>query len=411
MKPALHGDLKISEIVEYYPQTRSVFNSHGLAALITEDGMRVLAPFLTLATALRSRLINLDSFMRLLQEVIDPEEPLEAPGLGCVAQQGELTLLALMPCGLKVPFGKAIAEVIARIEREHRLRVRYAVEGNVNQELSYYPYINTLKKVEELPDIIISADFNAFYGHRFYNRFVASKEITSYSAITTTRSFTEAGIVDPEGHYTVLGVNPLVLVVNTDQLNGRPLPTGWADLLDPMWQDSLTLRGNSAFFCHAVLLPIFRDYGAAGLKKLAGNVLQGMHPAQMVKLIDINAPGALYIMPEFFAQRVKHQQRLQIVWPAEGALASPVTLQVKASRIDELKPLLEILTGIDLAQTLAGAGFPVPHAEVRGVLQDKPLLWIGWDLLRQRDLLELNAEIDELFLPFVKSINKPAIQG
>jgi len=127
MKPALHGDLKISEIIEHYPQTRSVFTAHGLSSLVSEDGMRVLAPFLTLSTALRSRLIDLNSFMRLLQEVIDLEELAEAPGLESVEQQGELTLLALMPCGLKVPFGKAISEAVGRIEKEHNLSVRYAV--------------------------------------------------------------------------------------------------------------------------------------------------------------------------------------------------------------------------------------------------------------------------------------------
>jgi hypothetical protein len=131
-----------------------------------------------------------------------------------------------------------------------------------------------------------------------------------------------------------------------------------------------------------------------------------MHPAQMVKQIDLNAPGALYVMPEFFAYRAKHQERIRILWPDDGALASPVTLQVKASRINELKPVLDLLAGIDLAQSLAGARFPVPHAEVTSDVQDKPLLWIGWDLLRQRDLLEMNAEIDDLFLPYVKSINK-----
>lgn len=406
MKPLLHGDLKVAEIIEHYPQTASVFHAHGLSALTTEDGLRVLAPFLTLATALRSRLINLDSFLRLLQEVVDHEDSGEAPGLAALEKQGELSLLALMPCGLKVPFGKALAKAVERIEQEHHLTLRYAVEGNVNQELSYYPYITTLQKVEELPDIIVSADFNAFYGHGFYKRFVATGHITGYNAIDTGATFRNAGIVDPEGHYTVLGINPLVMVANLDQLNGRPVPTCWADLLDPMWENSITLRGTSQFFCHAVLLPMYRDHGAAGLKKLAANVLQGMHPAQMVKAIDSNAPGALYVMPEFFAHRAKHQERLRIIWPKDGALASPVTLQVKAQRTEELKPVLDLLTGVELAQSLAGARYPVPHARVTSEVQDKPLLWIGWDLLRKRDLLELNSEIDGLFLPFVKCLTK-----
>ncbi|MEZ4485408.1 MAG: ABC transporter substrate-binding protein [Syntrophotaleaceae bacterium] len=93
----------------------------------------------------------------------------------------------------------------------------------------------------------------------------------------------------------------------------------------------MTLRGNKDFFCHAVLLPLYREHGAEGLLKLARNVREGLHPAQMVKNIDSGQGGALYVMPEFFAHRVKHQERIRIVWPEDGALASPVTLMVKKS--------------------------------------------------------------------------------
>lgn len=401
MKPTIHADMRISEILHHYPQTRSVFEGHGLGGLVSEDGLRALAPFLTLATALRSRLIQTDAFLRLLQEVITVDEVLESPGLDHFDQQGELTLLALMPCGLKVPFGKAISTFIEQFKAESGSEVRYAVEGNLNQELSYYPYINTIETIDELPDIIVSADFNAFYGHKFYNRFVATGLMTGYGDIHINQSFSDCGIVDEQQHYTMIGVNPLVIVANLDEVGDRPLPTSWADVLDPMWDESLTLRGNSDFFCHAVLLPLYQKHGAQGLKQLAANVLQGMHPAQMVKQIDSGAAGALYVMPEFFAHRVKHQERIKIIWPEDGALASPVTLQVKSSKIEQLKPILDYLTGPDLARALVNARFPVPHAEVEGDLQQLPLLWVGWDQLRQRDLLELNAEIDSLFLPFI----------
>jgi len=37
------------------------------------------------------------------------------------------------------------------------------VEGNVNHELSYYAYIDSVTSIDELPDIIISSDINSFY--------------------------------------------------------------------------------------------------------------------------------------------------------------------------------------------------------------------------------------------------------
>ncbi len=132
--------------------------------------------------------------------------------------------------------------------------------------------------------------------------------------------------------------------------------------------------------------------------------MQGLHPAQMVKQIDSGAGGALYVMPEFFAHRVKNKEKIAIIWPKDGALASPVTLQVKREKIDELKPVLDYLTGPELARSLVGARFPVPHAEVSGALQDAPLKWLGWDWLRSNDIARVNAEIDKVFLPALRGV-------
>jgi len=278
------------------------------------------------------------------------------------------------------------------------------VEGNLNQELSYYPYVDTIETVEELPDIIVSADFNAFYYHRFYQRFVEPGHLVGYGQVNPCAAFAAAGLPDPKGEYFVFGVNPLVIVADLDKVGERPLPHRWEDILDPIWSRDITLRGNADFFCHAVLLPIFQAGGAEALLKLAPNVRQGLHPAQMVKLIDSGQGGALYVMPEFFAHRVKNQGRIKILWPIDGALASPVTLQVKKAKVEELKPVLDWLTGPELARALVGARFPVPHAEVEGELQDAPLKWLGWDWLRRNDIREVNAGIDRIFLPAVKGV-------
>jgi ABC-type Fe3+ transport system substrate-binding protein len=397
MSTSIHADLKIAELITIYPQTRSVFEGHGLGVLVSEDGLRALGPFLTLGTALRSRSMDVEGFVRLLQESVQTRPPLEAPGLDTLEAQAGLSLLALMPCGLKVPFSREMAGFMEN-QRQGGLDVSYAVEGNLNQELSYYSYVPTVRTPEELPDIILSSDFNTFYSRDFRERFVETGVFTGYGNITPSASYTAAGVMDPLGQYTILGINPLVMVVNLDQLEGRPLPEIWEDLLDPRWKGSISLRGSSDFFCHAVLLPIWLRHGEDGLCSLADNVRQGLHPSQMVKKIDANAPGAIYVMPEFFAHRVKHKERVQIVWPPDGALASPVTLQVKASRIQALRPILEYLTSVELAGTMAGARFPVPHAEVTGEVQDNPLLWPGWDFLRGKDLLEVNRAIDEIFL-------------
>ena len=404
MKPVLTPALKIADIIKHYPETKEVFIAHGLDVLVSQDGLRALSPFLTLGTALRSRFIAVPGFMQLLEEAVGQEGALEAPGLGDITKQGDLTLLALMPCGLKMPFSRAISALLEDVRRQHNLKVTYAVEGNLNQELSYYAYVERIESVDELPDIIVSADFNTFFGRRFYEKFVATGQMRGYGNYTPNAYYRDAGIVEPKGEYSVLGVNPLVMVANLDEVGDRPLPVCWKDLLDPMWKNSVTLRGGNGFFCHAVLLPTFQRYGAEGLRQLGDNVLRGLHPAQMIKHIDNGASGAIYVMPEFFAHRAQRQERIRIIWPEDGALASPVTLQVKSSKVEELQPILDYLTGKELARVLVGARFPVPHGDIEGEVQNKPLMWLGWDYLRRDDLMTLNREIDSIFLPRVQTV-------
>ncbi len=397
-------DLTIAALLERHPETAPVFAVHGLSALVSEEGLRVLAPFLTLGTALRSKGLEPGVFLRLVEEAMAGGAAPEAPGLGEIRRSGELTLLALMPCGLKVPFGRAIAPFLEQLKQREGLSLTYAVEGNLNQELSYYPYVETVESVEELPDIIVSADFNAFYYHRFQRRFVAPGHLVGYGQVDPCPAFVAAGLPDPSGEYSILGVNPLVIVADLDKVGDRPLPGRWAEILDPIWSRDITLRGSADFFCHAVLLPIYRDGGAEALRRLAANVRQGLHPSQMVKQIDSGGGGALYVMPEFFAHRVKHRERIRILWPADGALASPVTLQVKRDKVAELKSVLDWLTGPELARVLVGARFPVPHAEGEGELQHASLHWPGWDWLRSNDLSEVNAGIDRIFLPALRGM-------
>jgi hypothetical protein len=106
MKPELSTDLKLSEIITHYPETRSVFSAHGLGVLVSPDGLRALAPFLTLGAALRSRQMDADRFLGLLAAALPETSKLEAPGLEAYHSQGDLSLLALMPCGLKMPLSR-----------------------------------------------------------------------------------------------------------------------------------------------------------------------------------------------------------------------------------------------------------------------------------------------------------------
>ena len=403
MPPEIQLDMRLSRLIEAYPQTRSVFAAHGLGKLVDEENLPLIGPFLTLETALLGHGVAPRNFLKLLHECEQQETVLDAPSELNADETDPTHLLALMTCGLKVPFARALAAFINDLQNQHGEQVNYSVVSNLNHEHSYYPYVNHVKTVADLPDIIVSADFNAFYYHNFYDRFIRPGHFVDVMQKAPNRLFADAGIIDPIHEYTILCVNPLVIVADLEKVGDRPLPGRWADLLDPVWRRDITLRGNENFFCHAVLLPIYKEHGKAGIEALARNVYDGRHPAQMVKSAGSGRSAALYVIPDFFAHKIPDGKNVQRIWPEDGALASPVTLLVKKERAAALKPITDYLTGQELARVFVDALFPCPHPGVENrIPEDATLKWIGWDYIRANDLEAANAAIDKVFLPAVK---------
>ena len=383
MNPKIQLDMRLSRLVEAHPQTRSVFAAHGLGKLVDEENLPVIGPFLTLETALLGHGIAPDNFLKLLEECERTETVLDAPSRLNVDDTDPTNLLALMTCGLKVPFARALAAFINDFQHLHGERINYSVVSNLNHEHSYYPYVNHIKTVDDLPDIIVSADFNAFFYHNFYKRFIVPGHFIDVMDQAPNPLFADAGIADPGHEYTILCVNPLVIVADLKKVGDRPLPTCWADLLDPVWRRDITLRGNENFFCHAVLLPFYKEHGSAGIQALVRNVYDGRHPAQMVKAAGSGQSAALYVLPDFFAHKIPEDKAIKKIWPEDGALASPVTLLVKKERAAALRPIADYLTGEELARVFTDALFPSPHPAAQNQLPaGATLKWIGWDFIR-----------------------------
>ncbi len=166
--------------------------------------------------------------------------------------------MTLMPCGLKVPFGKSLAAFISDLPDDVQRALNYAVESNVNHELSYYPYVGHIQSVDELPDVIVSSDFNDFFHRRFYERFVRPKtNFADLADYAPNALFTDAGVPDPLGQYIILCVNPLIVVADLEKAGDRPLPrrreervheTGHRGRTSVFGEDVLDSSDDSVFY-------------------------------------------------------------------------------------------------------------------------------------------------------------------
>lgn len=393
MQP-IHLDLSVRDYLDRYPETLAVFHRSGFHNFDNPQVREKLGPFLKLRTLLTFKNIDAEEFLGRCRAAIAASTGSGAASSPAEMHAAQPTLLAMLPCGLKVSLNNALhsfAEQLAQIGTP----LAYLAEGNVNHELSYYPYIDAVESVEELPDLILSSDINAFYHHRFLERFVAPGHFVSVNGPMAPR-MAEIGLADPRSHFTLFCANALVVVHVTDIRPDLPPPARWQDLLNERYRKSIVMRGQDDFFCSGVLIPFFRLYGNEAIPRLAANVCGGLHPSQMVKMIDSRAVDCppLFVMPWFFAQKIKAKERIAILFPEEGAFISPVQLLVKKDKRAALAPVIDFLMSRDLHQHCSDNFFPSPHPEVADSLPaGKRLYWIGWDFIYGHDLEQVKKRI------------------
>lgn len=334
--------MTISAVLEPHPELMPLFFSHGLGQFENREILRTLGPLLKLKSALTTAGVNMDAFVRLLNDTISAEACEKASSLSDdLSIQKDLTMVALMPCGMKMPFTRAFERFAENFGRENESELTYLIEGNVNHELTYYDYIEEVRDLDELPDIILCSDINSFFHKGFAERFIETGCFIDVSPSNFNADYEGTGYADPGGAYSMISSNLLVIVVDLRCLSDAPMPETWADLLLPGFENKVVMRGQDGFFCNGMLLPILRMHGMDGIRRLGRSVCSGMHPAEMVKKLSAKREEggpAAYIMPYFFAKKITRTDHTRIIWPKEGALISPVLMLVKRERVMPFVP-------------------------------------------------------------------------
>jgi ABC-type Fe3+ transport system substrate-binding protein len=119
----------------------------------------------------------------------------------------------------------------------------------------------------------------------------------------------------------------------------------------------------------------------------------------MVKLAGNSSDegAAVYLMPWFFSKRIKSSS-VEVIWPADGAIASPVFLLVKKDKIEQHRKLLEFLFSKEVGELLTGRFFPSTHPDVANDYFPEAVKWLGWDFLSKTDLGKIKEEIRTEFM-------------
>jgi len=405
----------MSSLLAKWPELEREFCARGLEAFCTDEARKSICRFLHLETILRRKGIDGASFVtECVLPVIsggadDGMGELRDVPTSEVINYGSKpgNVLALLPCGLKRSYHAGIKE-FAKEYPEDFAKLDCLVQGNLNHELSYYPHLSRVQSEDEIPDMMILADFNCLFHHDFMERFV-NKGLFGvpeyFPGNDASRAFNACGYFDPAGQYMMLTANPLLMVVDHAMLKGQPAPRSWHELIHGDYKNNVTIRGDGQFYCNGVLLPLYKDHGMDGLRKLAAQVKVGLHPSQMVKELSerrANRSG-IYVIPYFFAKTINGNPEVEIIWPEEGAIISPVFMVAKKKALAVMEPLIKYLCGERFSEIQDTAFFP-PVSETASSFtpEENKFNWIGWDFLRKNDTGILKQEIEKMFVPEVR---------
>lgn len=394
-------DCTIWEIVTQYPETRAVFINNGFPVFADDTALAQLGLVLKLKTALKSKCINAALFLQLLEDKIAEQKQYQAIESTVAADAAErFNLVALLPCPLKVPLQSEFKNFLEQLRSAKQLPLTYFIDAFFNNHLNYEEYLQNIEEPDEIPDVLVTAGFS-FLFQSFMDRFVQQGIFAKALERPVNPRLGETGIVDPTAHFTVLAVNTLVMVVDKKRLGKLPLPAAWGDLLRPEYENQVVIRGHDDVFCDIVQLNFFKDYGSAGLEQLGRSVRYGLHPAEMVKdlLSSRQNIPPIYVMPYFFYKTIKASQHIEVIWPKEGILAYPVSMMIKAEKLQEFKELSDYLTGDEVAAICANAYFPAvnPAAPMQLPEQVK-FKWLGWEFIRNHNMEHLLEELNDTFL-------------
>jgi ABC-type Fe3+ transport system substrate-binding protein len=398
-------NLPIREIAKKHPLIIKALNGFGLQDITKPDIIEKLGAVLQLKTLLQHRRISINQLISRYETMVVNDNNHKEYNEDTNLLKGKPTFLALLPCGLKAGLDCAIQDFSEKCSIQGK-PFTYRIEANVNHELSFYSFIDDIQSESELPDIILSSDYNSFVHHKFINKFVTQGLYSNVQPLVHS-IVSRIGFSDPRNCFTMFGANILVLVKVKKNNGDFTTPVSWIDLLDTKYRKTLVIRGQDNFFCSAVLLPFYQLAGKTGISKLAETVVQGMHPAQMVKAIDSAKTDIadFYIMPLFFAKKIKRMDQVEIIIPDEGAFVSPVTMLVKKTALEKSFFISDYLLSKEIQQYCADNYFAPVNPDVSfSFSHENKLYWLGWDFIYNNDLEKIKNDISNQFTSeFMKS--------
>ena len=384
----------ILTITDRYPELIPFLVSKGFTPLQDEKKRKMMGGMISLKNAVRMKGLNLDGLVKEMVAELD-----KSYGAGSEANK-EIRVEGLVPCPVRIPLQEELDSFISRMDNPVILNLKAASQGVDWLEERFAEGAEG----EELADIFISAGFDLFFDWRLMERYRRQGLFKDNTGIKSlNRVFAEQGIdlLDPEGDYSILAVVPAVFLVNKDELDGRSIPQSWEDILSDDFIGDVSLPVSDFDLFNAILLNLYKKYGEEGIERLGRSMLKAQHPAQMIKEGGRKKSGeaAVTVMPYFFTRMARRFPHFEFVWPADGAIISPIFMLAKKDSFPAIQPLVDFFASRETGEIFAHQGlFPSVRPDIDNRLPEGvKFMWPGWEFLRKEDPGKLLEKLIDKF--------------
>ena len=401
----------VYDITEKYPETIDVFISNGFKQLANEKMRKMMGRTISLKMVCKSKGMDLGLFTQKLIGAIERKRGISRIDVIPSVKEdgGDIRIEGVLPCPVRIPLLEGFGAWMEENEDRFDFKVDYELKS---AHIGVDWIREKIKSDDEdsLSDLFISAGFDLFFDRNLMGRFKSAGVFEDMSGLDRlNRDFDNdyIDLKDPQRQYSIIGVVPAVFVVNTEELEGRRIPTTWEELLEPEFEDSISLPVHDYDLFNAILLNIYKNHGKEGIYRLGKSMLRSMHPAEMVKSHikkrDSKIP-TITVMPYIFTHMIKPDSPLKPIWPRDGSIISPIFLLAKKANRDRIKPFVDFFFSKELGDILSDNGkFPSTNPNVENHLGDEDrFMWLGWDYINSNDIGQLIRESEDIFYDAVR---------
>ncbi len=409
MKDEIKLTDSLFSITERFPETIDIFVANGFPQLQNPSKRKVMGSAITFEMAMQSKKKNSAIFLQMLNEAINQKKEMAADeGEDISDASNSVDIAGVLPCPVKIPLLDGFKTFTKDYFNQKKTGINYRLKSASGGIKWLEDEVRIATNDSEIPDLFLSAGFELFFDKELIGKYRDQGIFHDMSGLDRFNScFDGVDLKDPKGNYSILAGVPAIFLVNNEELNGRKKPETWDELLSKEFENSLSLPVEDLDLFNAVILTLYKEKGPESIKALGRNLLSSMHPAQMVKsTTKSEEKPAVTVLPWFFTKMIFPGTPLEVVWPKDGAILSPVFVAGKESKKDELKEIVHFFEGEAVGEILRDKGyFPSvnPNIDNRIPPQNK-FRFLGWDFIYQNDITEIINICMDLFN---SAVNEP----